>query len=84
MAVLRAAPVTRIDVLLRILSGEVAVMVRLPQVLGARLAGMTFRHIETTGITRIPVCESFHEVQVGGGLLRLGRWRMISSASGQM
>ena len=65
MAVLRAAPVTRIDVLLRILSGEVAVMVRLPQVLGARLAGMTFRHIETTGITRIPVCESFHEVRVG-------------------
>ena len=65
--VLHAAPVTRVGVLLRILSGEVAVVVRLPQVLGARLAGMTFRHIKTTGITRIPVCKSFHEVQVGGG-----------------
>ena len=73
----------RVDVLLHILSGEVVVVVRLPQVLGARLAGKTFRHIETTGITCIPVCEAFHEVRVGGGLLRLGRWRIISSASGR-
>jgi len=80
VAVLCAAPVPRVNVLLRILMGEVAVVVRLPQVLGARLAGMTFRHIKTTGITRIPVSESFHEVREGGGLLRLGRWRIISSA----
>ncbi len=83
MAVLRAAPVTRVNVLLRILLGELAAVVRLPQVLGARLADMTFRHIETTGITHIPVCKSFHEVRVCGGLLRLGRWRIISSANGQ-
>ena len=68
VTVLRAAPVTRVDVLLHILSGEVAVVVWLPQVLGVCLAGMTFRHIEITGITRIPVCKLFHEVQVGGGL----------------
>jgi hypothetical protein len=45
-----------IDVLLRILPGEVAVVIWLPQVLGARLAGMTIRHVKTTGITCIPVC----------------------------
>ncbi len=85
MAVLRAAPVPRVDVLLRILPGEVAVVVRLPQVLGARLAGMTIRHVETTGITRIPVCISFHEVRVRWGLdlLCLGRQRIISSACGR-
>ena len=83
MAVLLAAPVTRVDVLLHILSGEVAVVVWLPQVLGVCLAGMTFRHIEITGITCIPVCESFHEVRVGGGLLRLERWRILSSTSGR-
>jgi hypothetical protein len=80
VAVLRAAPVPRVDVLLHILVGEVAVVVRLSQILGAHLAGVTFRHNETTGITRIPVCESFHEVQVGGGLLRLGQWHIISFA----
>ncbi len=85
MAVLCAAPVPRVDVLLRILPGEVAVVVRLPQVLGARLAGMTILHVETTGITRIPVYISFHEVRVWWGLnlLCLGRRRIISSACGR-
>ena len=48
MVVLHAAPTPRIDVLLRILMGEVAVLVRLPQMLGARLAGMSLRHVKTT------------------------------------
>ena len=62
MVVLCAAPAPRIDVLLRILMGEVAVLVRLPQMLGAHLAGMSLRHVKTTGITHIPVCEPFHDV----------------------
>ncbi len=76
MAALCAAPVPRVDVLLRILSGEVAVVVRLPQVLGARLACMTIRHVKTTGITGIPVCIKFHKVRVRWGFywLCLGRW----------
>jgi hypothetical protein len=45
-----------VNILLRILPGEVEVVVRLPQVLMARLAGMTISHVTTTGITRIPVC----------------------------
>jgi hypothetical protein len=81
----RAAPVPHVNVLLRILPGEVAVVVRLPQVLGARLAGMTVLHVETTVITCIPVCISFHEVRVRWGLNLLcrGRRRIISSACGR-
>ena len=59
MAVLRGAFVPFVNVLLRILVGEVDVVVRLPQMLGARLAGMTFRDIETARITRIPICKPF-------------------------
>ena len=82
VAVLRAASVPLVNVLLCILTGEVAVVFRLPQMLGARLVGMTFRHVIPTGITHIPVRKPFHEVRVRGGLdlLCLGRWCIISSA----
>jgi hypothetical protein len=61
VAVLRAASVPLVDVLLRILTGEVAVVFRLTQMLGARLVGMTFRYVKPTGITHIPVRKPFHE-----------------------
>jgi hypothetical protein len=50
-----ATPIPRIDVLLCILTGEVHVMARLSQMLGARLAGMVIGHVKTTRLTRIPV-----------------------------
>ena len=85
MAVLCGAVVPLVDVLLRILAGKVGVVVRLPQILGSRLAGMTFHDIETAGITRIPICKLFCDVRVWGGLdmLCLGWGRIISSAGGR-
>jgi hypothetical protein len=53
-----ATPIPCIDILLRILTGEVHVMARLSQMLGARLAGMVIGHVETTRVTRIPVGKS--------------------------
>jgi hypothetical protein len=85
VVVLRAAPIPRINVLLRILMGEVAILVQLSQMLGVRLAGMSLHHVETTGISRIPICKPFHDVQVWGGLdlLCLGWRRIISSDCGR-
>ncbi len=48
MAVLRGAVVPLVDVLLRILPGEVDVVVRLPQMLRACLAGMSVWDVKTT------------------------------------
>ena len=61
MTVLCGTFVPLVNVLLRILAGEVDVVVRLPQMLGVRLAGITFRDIETARITRIPICYPFCE-----------------------
>jgi hypothetical protein len=55
VAIFCASPIPRINVLLRILTGEVHVMAQLSQMLGARLAGMVIGHIKTTRVTRIPV-----------------------------
>ena len=48
MSVLRGAGVSLIDVLLRILPGEVDVVVRLPQMVMACLAGMSIWDVKTT------------------------------------
>ncbi len=82
--VLHGAFIPLVDVLLRILAGEVDVMVRLPQLVGARLIGMTIRDIETARITRIPFCKPFREVQVQEVFtLCLGWGRIISYGGGQ-
>jgi hypothetical protein len=57
-----ATPIPCIDILLRILTGEVHVMARLSQMLGARLAGMVIGHVKTTRVTRIPVGEPLCDV----------------------
>ncbi len=55
-------PIPRINVLLRILTGEVHVMARLSQMLGAHLAGMVIGHVKTTRVTRITVGEPLCDV----------------------
>jgi len=84
VVVLRCALLPLVDVLLRILSGEVDVVVRLPQMVRACLAGMSVWDVKTTQTTRVPIHKLLCEVQVRGGLDMLRLWWCckISSANG--
>ena len=84
MPVPRRACVPLVDVLLRILPGEVAVMAWLPQSRRAYLAVMPFWDVKTTGVTRVSIHKLLHEVRVWGlNILSLGWWCKIPSTYGR-
>ena len=84
MPVPRRACVPLVDVLLRILPGEVAVMAWLPQSRRAYLAVMPFWDVKTTGVTRVSIRKLLREVRVWGlNILSLGWWCKIPSTYGR-
>ncbi len=81
MAHFCAASIPRIDVLLGILSREVFIVIWLPQMWGAHLAGVAISHVKPRGITCIPVGKPLCEVQIWGGLDVPWGWGCIISTA---